>query len=221
MCTLGTSDGPFVVILDCLTLIFILELDNMMQFGSKGTLFGKAGKDSNQKKFLSKQLRTIAAAVLDSGTKWRYYQANLENALVMTLSVFMTIGTCRMQRITSKGELTMSDDPDHKGMQETVHSMQFLLMLTVVVLIVATRRFALRSDLLTCAALFFFDSLVVVHINYYVGYYVLSSILIFGDTDFSYYKTYEDWKTGVSPFSSRDDDGWIVDDALVDARFRY
>ena len=149
--------------------MFILELDNMIRFDSKHTLFGQAGLVSDKKVVLSKQLREIATAVLDSGTAWRYYQANMENFLVLAVAVFMCSGTARMQRITSHGEITMADDPDHDEMQRIFWAMQFLLVASIVILIVGTRRFALRTDLLTCTLLFVVDCVCVVHINFYAG----------------------------------------------------
>lgn len=217
--------------------MFILELDNMIRFDSKHTLFGQAGLVSDKKVVLSKQLREIATAVLDSGTAWRYYQANMENFLVLAVAVFMCSGTARMQRITSHGEITMADDPDHDEMQRIFWAMQFLLVASIVILIVGTRRFALRTDLLTCTLLFVVDCVCVVHINFYagaapprllffvrppdtvpLGYYLLSEVGIYGETSFAAFSGYANWKRGIAFYLTNDDDGWIVDDQLVDAQ---
>ena len=124
MCVLGTSNGPFAIVLDCLTLMFILELDNLIKLDSKHTLFGRAGTASGRQRVLSRKLRTIAESVLKAGTMARKQEAVVENVLVCSLAVYMTVGTFRMQRITSRGELTMSDDPGHHHMVSVFWNMQ-------------------------------------------------------------------------------------------------
>ena len=69
---LGTADGPVDIIVDCLTLVFVLELDNLMRLDASRTLFGRARASANDRaRHLGAKLRAIAAATLDAGTAGR------------------------------------------------------------------------------------------------------------------------------------------------------
>jgi hypothetical protein len=78
---LGTADGPVDIIVDCLTLVFVLELDNLMRLDASRTLFGRARASANDRaRHLGAKLRAIAAATLDAGTSGRRAEARCEHA---------------------------------------------------------------------------------------------------------------------------------------------
>ena len=81
---LGTADGPVDIIVDCLTLVFVLELDNLMRLDASRTLFGRARASANDRaRHLGAKLRAIAAATLDAGTSGRRAEARCEHACVV------------------------------------------------------------------------------------------------------------------------------------------
>ena len=81
---LGTADGPVDIIVDCLTLVFVLELDNLMRLDASRTLFGRARASANDRaRHLGAKLRAIAAATLDAGTAGRRAEARCEHACVV------------------------------------------------------------------------------------------------------------------------------------------
>lgn len=214
MCVLGTSNGPFEILLDCLTLMFILELDNLIKLDSKHTLFGRAGRASGREKVLSRKLRTIATSVIDAGTVGRKAEANVENFLVCSLAAYMTVGTFRMQRITSRGRVTMSDDPNHHGMVNIFWQMQYAMIGTVVTLVVFARRFALRLDAIYTIGLYLYDLFAVLITNYFVADCLLSYVGVYGDTSIAYKFTLKSILRGLNPNGRNNDDGYVQDDGL-------
>ncbi|KAK7248607.1 hypothetical protein SO694_00165050 [Aureococcus anophagefferens] len=69
---LGTADGPVDIIVDCLTLVFVLELDNLMRSAERAPRSWRARASANDRaRHLGAKLRAIAAATLDAGTSGR------------------------------------------------------------------------------------------------------------------------------------------------------
>ncbi|KAH8057588.1 hypothetical protein JL722_6671 [Aureococcus anophagefferens] len=155
---LGTADGPVDIIVDCLTLVFVLELDNLMRLAGREkapisavshsrldasrTLFGRARASANDRaRHLGAKLRAIAAATLDAGTSGRRAEARCEHACVVAcvvaLAGLVLLAACRMQRVTARGDVTVPGDPDRDAMAAALHWVSKAMIVVVAALVCA------------------------------------------------------------------------------------
>ena len=135
VCVLGTSDGPLDIIVDCLTLMFVLELDNLLTLNSKGTLFGPATTVvRGARRDLSAHLRSIAVNVLDAGTAARRAEARREHGILGVLAVCVTVATARMQRATARGVATAAGDGDKPRLDATLRATELVALGAVLAL---------------------------------------------------------------------------------------
>ena len=62
--------------------------------------------------------------------------------------------------------------------------------------------------------LFLTDGFLVLIINYFIGYGILSEYMTYGITDLRSYFNFQNFVSGLDPSAPNDDDGFIVDDRL-------
>ena len=190
---LGLSDGPFNLVADSLALVFILDWDKLLRFGSKKSLFGEARPATKRED--EQSIEVVAArlaVVLGQGTRERQRGGRAEEALLVALAAFSFVATQRMQRLTSHGRMTHPDDTARHGVRVAFRVGSYASLAVVMLFVNVTCRGATtrakRKSALAVLGLTAVEFVVFIFVSYLITYNFLSEALTYGDFDKAYFQ---------------------------------
>ena len=214
---LGLSNGPFNLVADSLALIFILDWDKLLRFGSKKSLFGEAKAATNRAhaRTIEVVAARLAVPVLGQGTRERQRGGRAEEALLVALAAFSFVATQRMQRLTSHGRMTHPDDTARQGVRVAFRVGSYASLACVLLFVnftcraVTTR--AKRKSVLAVLTLTVVEFVVFIFVSYIILYNLLSEALTYGDFDKAYFQPHAVLGHVLAIY---DDDDMVYDDDI-------